>query len=133
MSYFPGELGAILERLLGRLEAEIAAQPMDYRERFQILQIKEKFGQLTVYLADSTRDMDAVIRAPADESTRTCEVCGAPGELKQRDYWWAPRCGEHAVCGRGCEGWSAAGELAPRGPTVWLPPRCEDREVRTRH
>jgi hypothetical protein len=85
----------ILERLLGRLEAEIAAQPMDDRDRFRVLQIKEKFGRLTVYLADSTPDMDAAIQAAADESTRTCEVCGAPGQLKQRDYWWAPRCKGH--------------------------------------
>jgi hypothetical protein len=85
----------ILEWLLGRLEAEIAAQPMDDRDRFRILQIKEKFGWLTVYLADSTPDMDTAIQEAADESTRTCEVCGAPGELKQRDDWWAPRCGEH--------------------------------------
>jgi streptogramin lyase len=85
----------ILERLLGRLETEIAAQPMDDRDRFRVLQIKEKFGRLTVYLADSTLDMDAVIQKAADESTQICEVCGAPGELKQRDYWWSPRCEEH--------------------------------------
>jgi hypothetical protein len=85
----------ILERLLERLEAEIAAQPVDDRDRFRALQIKEKFGRLTVYLANSTPDMDTAIQEAADESTQTCEVCGAPGELKQRDYWWSPRCTEH--------------------------------------
>jgi hypothetical protein len=85
----------ILERLLGRLEALIGAQPMDARDRFRVLQIKEKFGRLTVYLANSTPDMDVAIQEAADESTRTCEVCGAAGELKERDYWWSPRCEAH--------------------------------------
>src|SRR6266498_2418701 len=85
----------ILERLLARLEAVITAQPVDERDRFRILQVKEKFGRLTVYTADSTPDMDAAIQAAADESVGTCEVCGAPGELKERNFWWAPRCRDH--------------------------------------
>src|SRR5436190_19266672 len=78
-----------------KLEAEITAQPIEERDRFRILQIKEKFGRLTVYTADSTPDMDTAIQAAADESTRICEVCGAPGELKERNFWRAPRCTEH--------------------------------------
>jgi hypothetical protein len=85
----------IMERLLEQLEAEITAQPIEERDRFRILQIKEKFGRLTVYTADSTPDMDAAIQAGADESTQICEVCGALGELRERNFWWAPRCKEH--------------------------------------
>jgi hypothetical protein len=85
----------IMERLLYKLEAEITAQPIEERDRFRILQIKEKFGRLTVYTADSTPDMDRAIEAAADESIRTCEVCGAARELRQRNFWWAPRCKEH--------------------------------------
>jgi len=36
----------IMERLLEQLEAEITSQPIDERDRFRILQIKEKFGRL---------------------------------------------------------------------------------------
>jgi hypothetical protein len=86
---------SIMERLLARLEAEIAAQPVEQRDRFRIVQAKEKLWRLTVYLADSaTRDMYAAIQEASDQSIRTCEVCGAPGEL------------------------------AARGPTGWMPPRC---------
>jgi hypothetical protein len=87
----------IMERLLEKLEAEITAQPIHERDRFRVLQIKEKFGRLTVYTADSTPGMDTAIQAAADESTRTCEVCGAPGELQERNSWWAPRCKEHEM------------------------------------
>ena len=85
----------IMERLLERLEEEIEAQPLHDRDRFRILQIKEKFGRLTVYLADSTPDMDAAIQEASEKSIRTCEVCGAPGDLKERNFWWSPRCKEH--------------------------------------
>jgi hypothetical protein len=86
---------AIVERLLANLEAEIAARAVDERDRFRILQIKEKFGRLTVHLRASTPGMDASIEEAANESVRTCEVCGAPGELNERNSWWAPRCEEH--------------------------------------
>ena len=86
---------SIMERLLVRLEAVITTQPVDERDRFRILQVKEKFGRLTVYTADSTPEMDAAIQEASEESIRTCEVCGAPGDLKERNSWWAPRCKEH--------------------------------------
>jgi integrase len=35
----------IMERLLEQLEAVITAQPIDERDRFRVLQIKEKFGR----------------------------------------------------------------------------------------
>ena len=84
-----------MERLLARLEAVITAQPVDERNRFGILQVKEKFGRLTVYLADSTPDMDAAVQEASEESIRICEVCGAAGVLEERHAWWSPRCKAH--------------------------------------
>ena len=86
---------SIMERLLARLEAMITTQPVDERDRFRILQVKEKFGRLTVYTADSTPDMDVAIQEASEESIRTCEVCGAPGVLEERHAWWSPRCKAH--------------------------------------
>jgi hypothetical protein len=37
----------IMERPLEKLETEIAAQPIDERDRFRVLQIKEKFARLS--------------------------------------------------------------------------------------
>ena len=85
----------LMERLLARVEAVITAQQVDERDRFRILQVKEKFGRLTVYLADSTPEMDAAIQEASEESIRTCEVCGEAGVLKERRAWWSPRCEAH--------------------------------------
>lgn len=84
---------SIMERLLQRLEAEIAAQPADHRDRFRIVQIKEKFGRLTVYLeSEATPEMRAALQDAEEMSIATCEVCGAPGRLAECKAWWAARC-----------------------------------------
>jgi hypothetical protein len=80
---------SIMERLLERLEAAIAAQPPDQRDRFRIVQIKEKFGRLTVYLAsEATHEMGAALREAEEASIVTCEICGVPGRLAERNAWW---------------------------------------------
>jgi hypothetical protein len=85
-----------VERLLERLEAGIARQPPDQRDRFRIAQIKEKFGRLTVYLAsEATPEMLAALQEAGEASVVTCEVCGDPGRLAERNAWWAARCVAH--------------------------------------
>lgn len=59
---------------------------------------------MTVYLADSTPEMDAPIQEASEESIRTCEVCGAAGALEKRHAWWSPLCEAH-------ETWTPADRL----------------------
>ena len=83
----------ILVRLLDKLEAAIGAQPADLRDHFRIVQLKEKFGRLTVYQDQlGTAEMRAAIEEAESASGVTCEVCGAPGELAERRGWTAVRC-----------------------------------------
>ena len=86
----------IVERLLDGLETAIATQPADRREQFRIVQLKEKFGLLTVYLAGTpTPDMSAVIQEAREASRVTCEVCAEPGRFDKRRGWFAVRCAAH--------------------------------------
>jgi hypothetical protein len=88
----------LLDHLFERLEAAIAAQPVDQRDRYRAVQIKEKFGTLRVYLAtEGTPEMAEAIRLASDESARTCEVCSEPGALAERGPagLWATRCPTH--------------------------------------
>jgi len=87
---------SIVERLLVRLEAEIAVQPADQRDRFRIRQIKEKFGRLTVHMA-WTPGIRAALDEAENESIATCEVCGEPGVLEERHGWWSPRGKAHVT------------------------------------
>ena len=82
---------SIVDRLSARLSADAS---------LHVWQLKEKFGRLTVYFCDgdetaaSSLDTmtDAALDEAADESMRTCEVCGQPGNRDKRRHWVSVRC-----------------------------------------
>jgi hypothetical protein len=49
----------------------------------QILQIKEKFGGLRFYINGASVEIHDRIRQAEEESYRTCEECGKPGEARK--------------------------------------------------
>jgi len=85
----------ILGRLLERLEAAIEAQPVDAQNEFRLRQIKQKFGTLRVYVSGATPEMRAAIDEAEQESAFTCEVCGEPGRLADRNGWTSVKCDAH--------------------------------------
>ncbi|HZL19986.1 MAG TPA: hypothetical protein VFG23_19790 [Polyangia bacterium] len=94
----------ILARLLDRLEAASVAQPVDARGTFHILDIKQKFGRLTIRLSkEGTPEMQDAVREAEEASVVTCEVCSLPGRLAERNAWWSVRCAKH-------ESWSRLDE-----------------------
>jgi uncharacterized protein with HEPN domain len=83
----------IVDRLSARLAKDSA---------LHIVQIKEKYGRLKVYFEIDENappdprldaEMEAAIDEAADESERTCEVCGEPGTSEERHRWVSVRCG----------------------------------------
>lgn len=86
----------ILGRLLERLEGAIAQQPAEAQGDFRIVQIKQKFGRLQIYLSKTaTPEMRAAIDEAEEESRTTCEVCSAPGQLVDRNGWTSVKCADH--------------------------------------
>ena len=82
--------------LLDRLSAKLAKDPA-----IRVVQVKEKYGRLKVYWEGDENappdprlddEIEAAIRKAADESERTCEVCGEPGTHEERHRWWSVRC-----------------------------------------
>jgi hypothetical protein len=57
----------------------------------QIVQIKEKFGTLRFYVAGADPVCYGMIRLVENLSGKVCEDCGAPGALRE-DNWWKTRC-----------------------------------------
>jgi hypothetical protein len=87
---------AIVERLLDELETAIVAQSEERRGRHRVIQLKEKFGRLVVYLAgEPTAAMLDAIDQAGRESEATCDVCSAPGRWRERDGWFGSRCAGH--------------------------------------
>lgn len=70
-----------------------------------VVQVKQKFGGLRLYvelpeeLETSSRALAYSLVGDAErESCSVCDVCGAPGTLKQvRKHYWQTRCGSHVL------------------------------------
>src|ERR1700722_2203808 len=88
----------ILKELIERLKAilEDRANRIDTDEDFPMVvsQVKEKYGTLRFYMSCSTDPMDDAIRYAEDRSMYTCEECGKPGTLGQKNHWYMTRCEE---------------------------------------
>ena len=82
--------------IVDRLSAKLAKDTALY-----VVQIKEKYGRLKVYFEFDENtppnprlnaEIEVAIREAADESERTCEVCGQPGISDWRHRWVSVRC-----------------------------------------
>jgi hypothetical protein len=82
--------------IVDRLSARLAKDAALY-----VVQVKEKYGRLKVYFEFDENappkprlddEIEAAIREAADESERTCEVCGQPGISDWRHRWVSVRC-----------------------------------------
>lgn len=99
----------LVEELCEQMRVE-AAERKEAEPR--ILQIKEKFGQLRVYIHGPSGDGRylAVVSFAERLSARICEKCGAPGRLLvDRNAFWHTACDLHARPGAIThEAWEAA-------------------------
>lgn len=57
--------------------------------------VKEKFGILRFYMQGSLPEIEEAVNAAAEESSRTCEVCGDAGVLRDDGGWLATACDRH--------------------------------------
>jgi hypothetical protein len=85
----------ILWRLCEDLEPLVAEFEAAGGPKFEILQVKEKFGGLRIHV--NCRRNEAIrqrIDTAIQESLRTCEVCGQPRTLRE-DNWIKTLCDLH--------------------------------------
>jgi hypothetical protein len=94
---FPGDgWEPIIRHLSEKLE------PIARETGLRAVQVKEKFGELRFYVrgADGARVLPvaisktvyAAISVAMEESSRTCEHCGAFGSIRKVEGWWATLC-----------------------------------------
>lgn len=85
----------ILWRLCEDLEPLVAELEKQTGSRFEVVQVKEKFGGLRFYAHGTNDAVRQRIKAAGLESTKTCELCGQPGQLFESP-WLGVRCDECA-------------------------------------
>ena len=62
---------------------------------FQVIQVKEKFGTLRIYVYGCNNEISDLIDTCTDKSAEICEVCGEKGELREKRYWYITLCDKH--------------------------------------
>ena len=103
LSCDPGWM-AIYDRLFTDFEDELLQDPASLR-RFRLRQTKEKFGGMRVYYTFEEPDrvpedlrtrLCELTRQAEQQSMKTCQHCGQPGELRTFGGWFATLCARHA-------------------------------------
>lgn len=64
-------------------------------EGVEILQIKEKLGQLSFCIGAASPELQETIRHAERASEKMCELCGAPGSPRVKNAWVRTRCDTH--------------------------------------
>jgi hypothetical protein len=77
-----------------RLNEHIQTLPEEVREDIVVLQVKEKFGTLRLYVSYYTEKIEEIIKEAEDKSKTTCETCGKAGMLRG-SVWFYTACDEH--------------------------------------
>jgi len=82
----------LLFEALTQIEAIVCTMNMRARQDYRVVQIKEKFGTLRLYMDGSLHeDIQAIIRTAENKSSQTCERCGAPGTRRGKG-WIVTQC-----------------------------------------
>jgi hypothetical protein len=81
--------------LVKDLEILINKEPQHERERYVVVQIKEKFGTLRFYTEEATEEMEQLITRAEHASALICEECGNKGTISYVNNWLKTRCASH--------------------------------------
>jgi|SRR3972149_3441264 len=57
-----------------------------------ILQIKEKFGVLRLYISQTSQEISEIVSSYERVSATVCEKCGAPATTKATNMWLSTLC-----------------------------------------
>lgn len=61
----------------------------------RVEQIKQKFGELRVYLSWTTPELEAIVDDAANQAAVACEICGAKGKAVVKNGWISIKCETH--------------------------------------
>lgn len=83
---------ALVDTMADELTQQLSAEGVDPAD-YEVVQIKEKFGEIRYYDSSHSDAVDDIIEKYAKLSGCTCANCGAPAEYMSIGYF-LPFCGE---------------------------------------
>lgn len=84
---------SLIYELLDKIQAIVNNNP-DYKD-LRVVQIKEKFAGLRVYLNYDSKEVDDLIDEYEKRSYETCEICGEFGKERDIGHWYKTLCDKH--------------------------------------
>lgn len=87
-----GWMSLVIE-LLDKIQHLVDNNP-EYSE-LQVIQVKEKFAQLRVYLNYYYEEIEDLIEEYTEKSVHVCEVCGDEGIIRDLHGWYTTLCDKH--------------------------------------
>jgi hypothetical protein len=84
----------LLHTLCPVLEGAILSAPPEIQPGLYVAQVKEKFGGLRFYMNQETPYMSGAIALAENMSYSICEMCGKPGQLRNKG-WARTLCDKH--------------------------------------
>lgn len=82
----------ILEDLFEKIDKVVKKNKL---ENFQVVQVKEKYGDLCVYVHGGDKEVHDLIKEAEKKAGTTCEVCGRPGTNREVARWYKTECDLH--------------------------------------
>jgi hypothetical protein len=82
----------IIRELSQKITKILQKMPEEDLELRKVLQIKEKYGSLRVYVSITNDEIEDTIRDSCQKSIETCEICGRPGKMKTKGSFMFVRC-----------------------------------------
>lgn len=80
------------------LMTELHAALVEASPDFEYAEVKQKWGELRVYVSGATPEAHDLIAAAELRSRSICEVCGGVGSACRSSHgWYRALCGEHAA------------------------------------
>ncbi|MCJ1457270.1 hypothetical protein MMC28_007637 [Mycoblastus sanguinarius] len=83
----------IVRKVSSKLQAIVDRDGLEPRS-VSFRQIKEKFGELRIYLDGETEEMETIVADAEEEAAKTCEDCGGEGYWQMHGWWEYTRCEE---------------------------------------
>ena len=83
----------LLIELIDKIQMLVNNNP-EYAD-VEILQVKEKYGSLRVYLNYYYKEIEELIQEYEEKSCYICEECGGKGEIRNINNWYTALCDKH--------------------------------------
>ena len=82
----------LIEKLFEDISFLLETKYPEFKDEFEVLQVKEKYATLRVYVNDAPQEIYDLIDKAEKESAITCENCGKEGKEYYICGWYSTLC-----------------------------------------